>query len=114
MRDRMGRYISSTIEGTYMKVNNVDLPTFVHRTDQLEGAFAAKAEGIWEIEGDFLGGPFVSYAILDEDNQEVVYIDGFVYSPEKKKKMRSEERRVGKECKDGRTSYQENSKRESE
>lgn len=87
MRDQMGRYVSSTIEGTYMKVNNVDLPTFVHRTDKLEGAFAAKAEGIWEIEGDFLGGPFVSYAILDEDNQEVVYIDGFVYSPEKKKKM---------------------------
>lgn len=87
MRDQIGRYVSSTIEGTYMKVNNVDLPTFVHRTDKLEGAFAAKAEGIWEIEGDFLGGPFVSYAILDEDNQEVVYIDGFVYSPEKKKKM---------------------------
>lgn len=87
MRDRMGRYVSSTIEGTYMKVNNVDLPTFVHQTDEIEGLFAMKAEGIWEIEGDFLGGSFVSYAILDEDKQEIVYVDGFVYSPEKKKKL---------------------------
>lgn len=87
MRDRMGRYVSSTIEGTYMKVNNVDLPTFVFQTDELEGLYAVKAEGIWEIEGDFLGGPFVSYAILDENRQEVIYVDGFVYSPEKKKKI---------------------------
>lgn len=86
MRNRMGEYISSTIQGTYMRVNAIDLPMFIQST-QLDGHYAMKAEGIWEIVGDFLGGAFVSYVILDEANQEIIYLDGFVYSPEKKKKL---------------------------
>lgn len=86
MRDRLGDYVSSSIDGTYMRVNNIDLPTFITKTE-IDGNYAMKAEGIWEIVGDFLGGAFASYAILDEENQEIVFIDGFVYSPEKQKKM---------------------------
>ena len=30
---------------------------------------------------DFLGGPFASYAILNEKKGEIVFIDTFVYAP---------------------------------
>lgn len=86
MRNKMGEYISSTIQGTYMRVNAIDLPMFT-QTIEVDGHFALRAEGIWEIVGDFLGGAFISYAILDESRQEIVFIDGFVYSPEKPKKL---------------------------
>ncbi|MBY5956566.1 DUF4837 family protein [Membranicola marinus] len=86
MRNRMGEYISSTVSGTYMRVNATDLPMFTESTE-INGQYAVKADGIWEIVGDFLGGSFVSYLLLDEEQQEVVFIDGFVYSPEKKKKL---------------------------
>lgn len=86
MRNKMGEYISSTVQGTYMRVNAIDLPMFVQSTE-VDGHYAVKVDGIWEIVGDFLGGSFVSYLILDEERQEIVYVDGFVYSPEKKKKL---------------------------
>lgn len=86
MRDRLGQYISTTTEGTYMRVNSVDLPVFT-TTTEIDGNFAVRAAGIWEIVGDFMGGAFVTYAVLDETRQEIVLLDGFVYSPEEKKKL---------------------------
>ena len=86
MRNKMGEYISSTIQGTYMRVNAKDLPMFT-QTTEVDGHYAVRVEGIWEIVGDFMGGSFVSYVVLDEAKQEIVFLDGFVYSPEKKKKL---------------------------
>ena len=86
MRNEMGEYISSTIQGTYMRVNAKDLPMFT-RTTQMDGNYAVRAEGIWEIVGDFMGGSFVSYVVLDEARSQIVFLDCFVYSPEKKKKL---------------------------
>ncbi len=86
MRNELGEYISSTIPGTYMRVNSIDLPVFTQSTE-IDGRYAMRAVGIWEIVGDFMGGAFVSYAVLDDVNDEIVFLDGFVYSPEEKKKM---------------------------
>ncbi|HLU94750.1 MAG TPA: DUF4837 family protein [Membranihabitans sp.] len=86
MRDEMGAYISSTITGSYMQVNAIDLPVFTEVTE-IDGRYAVRAVGIWEIVGDFMGGAFVTYAILDEQNDEIVVLDGFVYSPEERKKL---------------------------
>jgi hypothetical protein len=36
--------------------------------------------------GDMMGGPFVSHARLDEANQRVIVVEGFVYAPEKDKR----------------------------
>ncbi|WP_236979047.1 DUF4837 family protein [Membranihabitans maritimus] len=86
MRDRLGRYVSSTIEGTFMQINDEDLPLYINQVE-IDDKYALRARGIWEIVGDFMGGSFVSYAILDEESQEVVLLDGFVYSPQKPKKL---------------------------
>lgn len=37
------------------------------------------------MEGDMMGGPFVSHAHLDEKNQRVVVAETFVYAPGTKK-----------------------------
>ncbi len=37
--------------------------------------------GLWELHGDFMGGPFVSYTVVDERHNRVVTLDGFVYNP---------------------------------
>lgn len=42
--------------------------------------------GLWRVEGDFMGGPFVMVAIPDIKRNRVVVLDGFVYSPEKPNK----------------------------
>jgi len=42
--------------------------------------------GLWRVEGDFMGGPFISFIIDDEKNDRVIHIDGFVYAPQFKKR----------------------------
>ena len=83
-------YVSSTTEGTYMKVNDTDLPLFTE-TMQLNGKFAIEGRGIWEIQNDFLAGPFVSYLINDEADRQLVLVDAFVYAPGRKKRDLMEE-----------------------
>ena len=41
----------------------------------------AELRGFWDVENDFMGGPFVSYSTLDEATGRVLTIDGYVYSP---------------------------------
>jgi hypothetical protein len=44
-------------------------------------------KGLWTIENDFLGGGFVSHTILDQKRSSLVYAEGFLYSPNQKKRQ---------------------------
>lgn len=59
-------------------------PSFeeVNRNDQ----YAAMIRGLWVIDEDFRGGPFVSMTSLDEENNRVVTTEGYVYAPHEEKR----------------------------
>ena len=42
--------------------------------------------GLWRMQGDMMGGPFVCHTRLDEKNHRVVVAEGFVYAPETDKR----------------------------
>jgi hypothetical protein len=42
--------------------------------------------GLWKMVGDMMGGPFVSHIRLDEENNRIVVVEGFVYAPETNKR----------------------------
>ena len=53
----------------------------------LNGKYCGVLRGWWRMEGgDMMGGPFVSYARVDEPNRRVIVTEGFVYEPRKDKK----------------------------
>ena len=86
MRDSLGRYLVSTsIEGSYMRTDDVNLPTY-EQTFSLDDHFVKELKGVWEMEGDFYGGPYFFYGILSPDQKEVFYIDAFILAPGEKKK----------------------------
>ena len=39
-----------------------------------------ESRGLWEVENQFMAGPFLNYYI-EAGNDEVIILDGFVYSP---------------------------------
>lgn len=80
LRDTLGLNIGSTEPGSYSITNTDDLPIFMYERE-VAGNFAREIRGIWEMEGDFLGGPFVSYAILYPDQRSYIFIDAFVFAP---------------------------------
>jgi len=86
VRDSIGKkYISSTLPNTYMKINDVDLPLLIYETT-IDGHYAIEARGIWEIENDYMGGAFISYLVHNPENNELLFLDGFVHAPGEEKR----------------------------
>ncbi|PHI21448.1 hypothetical protein CEQ90_03355 [Lewinellaceae bacterium SD302] len=91
LRNQLGeKYISSTTPGTFMRINDHDLPLFMETTD-LNGNYALEGRGIWEMENGYMAGPFVSYLVHDPEQENLLFIDGFVHAPGKKKRNLMEE-----------------------
>lgn len=86
IRDSLGkRYITTDINGAYMRTNDVDLPLFTKNLS-LNGYFALEGRGIWDIVNDYMGGPFISYLLHKPETDELLFVDGFVYAPGKDKR----------------------------
>lgn len=43
------------------------------------------AKGLWQMENDMMGGPFVSHQMVDEKNGRVIVAEAFIYAPNKRK-----------------------------
>ena len=42
--------------------------------------------GLWKVQNDFMGGPFVSLTVLDPSKKRVVTVEGNVYAPKNNKR----------------------------
>lgn len=42
--------------------------------------------GLWKVQGDFMGGPFIDYFYQDKENNQLLMLSGYVYAPAKPKK----------------------------
>jgi len=84
-RDSIGlKYIPGQFENTYMKTEP-QLKPFTKNV-KIFGLDAIESRGLWVVEGDYMGGPFISYAINDIKNNRILIIEGFSYSPSAKKR----------------------------
>jgi len=71
-------------KGTYMQTYT-EYPLIISEATLAE-VYATKLTGLWRVEGALMGGPFVTYALLEEDRNRVIYLCGFVFAPGKKKR----------------------------
>ena len=70
-------------EGSYMTTNHI----YVYVEDgTVRGKYAQIARGLWRIQGDRMGGPFVSHSRVDEVNGRVIVAEAFIYAPESLKR----------------------------
>ena len=85
IRDSIGKnYIPGEFEGTYMLTEHRFPP--VTKDVLISGKKAVETRGLWLLKDDFMGGPFLSYAIEDKKNSRLLIIEGFSYSPSSKKR----------------------------
>lgn len=73
-------YVPGPTEGSFMKVSEEYMPVVSKRID-FNGLFAVETRGLWEVENDFMGGPFINYTLIDEKRNKVFTVDGYVYAP---------------------------------
>ena len=70
-------------KGSYMTTNH----DYVYVEDgTVRGKYAQIARGLWRVQGDRMGGPFVSHSRVDEANGRVVVAEAFIYAPESLKR----------------------------
>lgn len=64
-----GRFITERAFSPYLQETEID------------GKFAYETKGTWEVDGRYMAGPFVNYAIRDEENGRYLILEGFIFSP---------------------------------
>lgn len=46
-----------------------------------KGLYAVELKGLWKLNKYYMGGPFISYAMVDESSNRFYYIEAFLFSP---------------------------------
>lgn len=84
MRDSIGKYIQGTEPQTYMISETGYTPYFFKST--LDHRLAYETRGTWQLQNDYMSGPFINYTLVDSINKRLVVLEGFCYSPSKEKR----------------------------
>lgn len=72
-------HIPGPSDGSFMVVNKEADPVIYN--DSLLNHSVRITRGIWKMENDFMGGPFVNFFIPDPQRNRILCVDGFVYAP---------------------------------
>ena len=80
-RDSISKvYIPGPVENTYMTTDVLYTPNTLEIN--IGGKQVFETRGLWEVEGQFMAGPFLNYLMkINADKNEYLMLDGFVYSP---------------------------------
>lgn len=77
--------VPGMFDGTYMTTSTAVPPTA--RTLRFHGIDFVETRGFWEVEGDFMGGPFVSHSFYSPDGKDIIVLEAFVYAPKYDKRQ---------------------------
>lgn len=81
------RYIPGPLPRTYMALDTVaPIDSKVYNFDG--DHYAVLMRGLWMVVNDYMGGPYVLNVVVDIQNNRIVYMMGYVYAPEDKKRNR--------------------------
>ena len=71
--------VPGMFEGSYMTTSTAQEPTV--RSLRYHGRDFMETRGFWEVQGDFMGGPFVSHSFYSQDGKDIIVLEAFVYAP---------------------------------
>lgn len=79
------KHIPGPLKNTWMALDSQTPMSMA--TYNYEGVYyAVLIKGLWTVVNDFMGGPFILNVVLDEKNNRIIYMMGYVYAPEGKKR----------------------------
>ena len=85
------KYVKGGAKGSYMESYQEYIPN--QKEVSLNGVYLNELRGLWQMKGDFMGGAFVNYSMVDEKRNRVISLDGYVYCPkfDKREYLREQE-----------------------
>ena len=80
------QFVQGPRENSYMTLSPMYPPIAF---DLKKGAMKiVELRGLWELENGFMGGPFVSHSVYDATRNRIVTVDGYLYHPNAKKRVK--------------------------
>lgn len=76
-------HVPGALPGTYM---TTERRFIVSQAFTYKGNYTVEIRGLWKVNGDFMGGPFVSLTTLDLARKRVLTVEGYIYSPKYNKR----------------------------
>jgi len=80
------QYIPGPTNGSYMTKEMTFVPPKYRLVDDFPAGYTVELRGLWKVQNDFMGGPFVSYTFSHPTNHHIITLEGYVYQPNKKKR----------------------------
>lgn len=80
------KYIPGPIDNSYMTTDKEFLTPVFKKLPDFPAGYAVETRGLWNVVGDFMAGPFVSYSIVNPESDKIVTAEGWVYYPNKEKR----------------------------
>ena len=77
--------VPGMFDGTFMTTSTAVQPET--RSLKYHGIDFMETRGFWEVEGDFMGGPFVSHSFYSPDGKDIIVLEAFVYAPKYDKRQ---------------------------
>lgn len=78
--DIMQHNVPGMLDNSYMTISGEITPGL--SVMKYKNRNFVEMRGLWEVQNDFMGGPFVMHAFYDKNNpKEIIVIEGFVYAP---------------------------------
>ena len=85
IRDSIGElFIPGRVPGSYMITERAYLP-YYYKT-KVNSLDAILTKGTWEVQNDFMAGPYVNYIVKDTINKRNIVIEGFSFAPSESKR----------------------------
>ena len=82
--EMLKKNVPGMFDNTYMTTSSIVRPSIEYK--RFKGLDFAEIRGLWEVQNDFMGGPFVSHAFYSQDGKDVIVLQAFVYAPKYDKK----------------------------
>jgi len=70
--------VPGMFDGTYMTTSEFFTPTL--ESLKYRGRDLVQVRGMWEVQNDFMGGPFVSHSFYSKDGKEIIVLEAWVYA----------------------------------
>jgi hypothetical protein len=77
--------VPGMFENTYMTTGEYPAPYIEYM--KYRGRDFAQVRGWWEVENDYMAGPFVSQAFYSPDGKEIIVAEAFLYAPKYDKRQ---------------------------
>ena len=78
------QHVPGPIDSSYMVIEDLVPPVmqeFIYKD-----RYCIRINGWWKTEKAFMGGPFESVIMVDEERNRIITLDGFIYYPQEKKR----------------------------